>query len=269
MSFFEALRRRPHALVMGVLNVTPDSFSDGGVHVEPGRAVEAAHGMIAAGAAIVDIGGESTRPGASPVTSDEEWERVAPVLQRLRDVPVSIDTRHASIAQRALDAGAALVNDVSGGADPAMLPLVAERGAGICLMHMRGEPGTMQADPQYDDVVGEVEAYLLERAQAAERAGIPAHRVLIDPGIGFGKTLDHNLALLRALPRFARHGYALLVGVSRKRFLGAITGRAVEQRGDATTAAVTLSAAAGAAIVRVHDVGAAVDSVSVAAAWNS
>ena len=148
-----------------------------------------------------------------------------------------------------------------------MFPLVAERQAGICLMHMRGEPGTMQADPRYDDVVGEVESYLLERARAAERAGIAAARVLIDPGIGFGKTLDHNLALLRSLSRFTRHGYPVLLGVSRKRFLGAITGRAVHDRGDATTAAVALGAVAGAAVVRVHDVSSAVDAVCVAAAW--
>ena len=266
MDFFEALHARSHTFVMGVLNVTPDSFSDGGVHFDSDDAAEAGRAMVEAGAAILDVGGESTRPGAAPVTPAQEWARVGPVLERLAGAPISIDTRHASTARRAIDAGALLVNDVSGAADPDMLPLVAERRAAICLMHMRGEPGTMQADPRYGDVVGEVEAYLLERAAAAEDAGIPRARILLDPGIGFGKTLEHNCALLRALPRLAAHGYALLLGVSRKRFLGDLTGRPTRERAHATTAAVTLCAEAGAALVRVHDVGPAVDAVRIAAA---
>jgi len=246
-----------------VLNVTPDSFSDGGRHLDPEAAAETARSMISAGAAILDVGGESTRPGSAPVSPDEEWKRVAPVLERLAGLPVSIDTRHAATAARALDAGAVLVNDVSGGADPDMIPLVRERGAGLCLMHMRGEPGTMQDAPRYDDVVGEVEAYLLERADAAARI----EPLLLDPGIGFGKTLAHNLALLAALPRLAAHGHPLLLGVSRKRFLGDLTGHGVGGRGDATVAAVTRCALAGAAVVRVHDVGPAFDAVRIAAAW--
>ena len=259
---------------MGVLNVTPDSFSDGGVHFasdsspdgDTDDAAQAGRAMVEAGAAIIDVGGESTRPGAAPVTPAEEWSRVGPVLERLAGAPLSIDTRHASTARRAIDAGALLVNDVSGASDPDMLPLVAERRAGICLMHMRGEPGTMQADPRYDDVVGEVEAYLLDRAVAAHAAGIPRDRILLDPGIGFGKRVEHNCALLRALPRLAAHGYALVLGVSRKRFLGDLTGRPTQARAHATTAAVTLCAEAGAALVRVHAVGPALDAVRIAAA---
>jgi len=251
---------------MGVLNLTPDSFSDGGVHFAPDDAAQAGRAMVEAGAAILDVGGESTRPCAAPVTPEQEWARVAPVLEQLAAAPLSIDTRHASTARRAIDAGALLVNDVSGASDPDMLPLVAERRAGICLMHMRGGPGTMQADPRYGDVVGEVEAYLLERAATAEDAGIPRARILLDPGIGFGKTLEHNCALLNALPRLAAHGYALLLGVSRKRFLGDLTGRPTQERAHATTAAVTLCAEAGAALVRVHDVCPAVDAVRIAAA---
>ncbi len=267
--FFEALQDRPHALVMGVVNVTPDSFSDGGGYAGPDDAVAAAQAMAAAGVAIVDVGGESTRPGADPVPVDVELHRVVPVIERLRGVPVSVDTRSAAVAERALDFGASVVNDVSAGADPAMFELVASRGAGLVLMHMRGRPRTMQQDPHYDDVVAEVEAYLLERANAALAGGVARDRILIDPGIGFGKTLAHNMTLLRALPRLASHGYPLLVGVSRKTFLGAITDRDVDGRHDATTAATTLAAFAGAAVVRVHDVSAGLDAVRIAAAWTA
>jgi dihydropteroate synthase len=260
--FFEDLHARRHALVMGVLNITPDSFSDGGTHLDPKTAASAARKMMEQGASIVDIGGESTRPGATPVSREEEWNRVGPVLEQLQGLPISIDTRHASTAEKALDAGAILINDISGGGDPAMLPMVRERGAAICLMHMRGEPGTMQNTPHYDDVVGEVERFLLERAGAAGPGP-----VFLDPGIGFGKTLEHNLALLAALPRFASHGFPLLLGVSRKRVLGDLTGRPTEERGNATIAAVTRCAEAGAAIVRVHDVPSAFDAVRIAAAW--
>ncbi len=270
-AFFEALRARAGGppLVMGVINVTPDSFSDGGRFEAPAGAIAEARRMAAHGASILDIGGESTRPGAAPVDPEAEAERIVPVLAGLKDLPLSVDTRRASVAARALRAGAVLVNDVSAGADPEMFHVVAAHGAGVVCMHMRGEPGTMQDDPHYDDVVGEVEEYLLARAEAAEAAGVARDRILIDPGIGFGKTLEHNLALLRGLPRLAGHGLPVLVGPSRKSFLGQITGRAVADRQDATTAAVTLCAFHGAAVVRVHDVPAARDAAAVALAWRN
>ncbi len=266
-AFFEGLRARKHALVMGVLNVTPDSFSDGGLFLEPASAEEAARRMVAEGAGIVDVGGESTRPGADPISPAEERERVLPVLERLRGVPVSVDTRHTETAEEALRAGAVLINDVTAGESPGMFEAVASHAAGLVLMHKRGEPGTMQRDPHYDDVVGEVEAYLLDRAAAAERAGVPRERIFLDPGIGFGKTVDHNLALLHALPRLVACGYPALVGTSRKSFLGAITRRPVDERRDASTATVALSAYLGAAVVRVHDVAPALDAVRIAAGW--
>jgi dihydropteroate synthase len=255
---------------MGVVNVTPDSFSDGGRYSGSEAAVAEARRMAAQGAAILDVGGESTRPGAAPVDPDAEAERVLPVIEGLEDLPVSVDTRRASVAVLAMRAGAVLVNDVSAGADPGMFPAVAAHGAGVVCMHMRGDPETMQRDPRYGDVVGEVEDYLLSRAQAAEAAGVARERILIDPGIGFGKTLEHNLALLRALPRLASHGLPVLVGASRKSFLGQLTGRAVADRHDATTAAVTLCAFdGGVAVVRVHDVPAALDAAAVALAWRN
>jgi dihydropteroate synthase len=271
-AFFEALRQRASGppLIMGVINVTPDSFSDGGRFGTPRTAIEAARRMAAQGASIIDIGGESTRPGAAPVDPEAEADRVLPVLEGLEDLPLSVDTRRASVAERALRAGAILINDVSAGADPEMFGAVAAHGAGVVCMHMRGVPATMQRDPRYADVVGEVEAYLLARAAAAEAAGVARDRILIDPGIGFGKTLSHNLALLRALPRLAGHGLPVLVGPSRKSFLGQITGREVADRRDATTAAVTLCAfGPGAAVVRVHDVLAARDAAAVALAWRN
>lgn len=267
-AFFEALRRRDRALVMGVVNATPDSFSDGGKALLPDDAAAAARRMAAEGASIVDLGGESTRPGAAPVDEATEIRRVAPVLERLRgEMPLSIDTRRAAVAKRALDLGAVLVNDVSAGSDPGMLPLVAARGAGIVLMHMRGDPATMQQAPSYGDVVAEVLQFLLERAEAAARAGVPRDRILVDPGIGFGKRLPHNLALLAAIPRLASHGWPVLVGVSRKSFLGELTGRGTGERRDGTTAAVALAAFHGAAVVRVHDVPPARDAVAVAQAY--
>jgi len=268
-AFLEALRTRTHPLVMGVLNVTPDSFSDGGRFATPDEAAAAGRALVAEGAAIVDVGGESTRPGAAPVHEAEEEARVIPVLERLRGLPLSIDTRRAGIAAAALERGAVMVNDVSAGADPEMFPLVAARGAALVLMHMRGDPRTMQTDPRYGDVVAEVEAFLLVRARAAVEAGVAAERILLDPGIGFGKNLEHNLALLAALPRLAKHGYPLLAGVSRKRFLGELTGRAVGDRGPATIAAVALAVFHGAAVVRVHEPLPALDAVRVAAAWRS
>ncbi len=267
-AFLEAVHDREHALVMGVLNVTPDSFSDGGVHEDAARAIAAGLGMAADHAAIVDVGGESTRPGAEPVEPAAEAERILPVIEGLRGQPVSIDTRRAPVARAALEAGAAVINDVSAGGDPDMFPVAAEAGAGLILMHMRGDPQTMQQGPRYEDVVGEVEGYLLRRASDAEAAGVARNRILIDPGIGFGKSVEHNLALLRAMPRLAGHGYPVVCGVSRKSFLGRLTGREVEQRRDATTAAVALCAFHGAAVVRVHDVSAGIDAVRLAAAWN-
>ena len=265
--FLQALHRREHALVMGVLNATPDSFSDGGRHADPDAAAAAGRAMIDAGAAIVDVGGESTRPGAAAVPAEEELRRVVPVFDRIGGVPASVDTRRAEVARAALDRGAIVVNDVSAGADPAMFPLVAARGAGIVLLHMRGEPATMQEEPRYDDVVGEVEAFLLGRAREAERSGVRRDRILLDPGFGFGKTLAHNVALFDALPRIAAHGFPVAVGVSRKRFLGAITGRPVDRRGDATTAACAIAAYRGAALLRVHEVGGAIDAARIAAAF--
>ena len=267
-AFFAALRGRASPLLMGVLNATPDSFSDGGRFDGPDALAEAARRMAAEGATIVDLGGESTRPGALPVDAATELSRVVPVLERLRgEMPLSIDTRRASVAREALDLGAVLVNDVTAARDPEMLPLVAARGAGIVLMHMKGDPATMQDSPRYEDVVREVEDFLLARAEDAAAAGVPRDRILVDPGIGFGKTLPDNLALLAALPRLAAHGWPVVLGVSRKRFLGELTGRAVHERRDGTTAAVALAAFHGAAVLRVHDVAPARDAVAVARAY--
>jgi dihydropteroate synthase len=251
--------------VMGIVNVTPDSFSDGGRHLDVGAAAAHARRLAAEGAAIIDVGGESTRPGAVPVTPAEELRRVGPVLDALaRDpvgAPVSIDTRHADVARVALDAGAVLVNDVSAGADPAMFPLVAERAAGICLMHMQGEPATMQDRPRYDDVAGEVTAFLESRMRAAVDAGVREEAIVLDPGIGFGKTADHNVALLAGLGSIVALGRPVLVGVSRKGLIGAITGRATGDRLAGSIGAGLAAVEAGAAVLRVHDVAHTVDAV--------
>jgi dihydropteroate synthase len=256
-------------LVMGVVNVTPDSFSDGGLFVDADAAV--AHGaqLVDEGADIVDVGGESTRPGAEPVRLDDELRRVVPVVARLRaarpDVVISVDTRHPAVAADAVAAGAAIVNDISGGGDPAMLGVAAERGAGVVLMHMQGEPGTMQANPHYDDVVAEVHEYLRERVEAALFAGVGGDRVCVDPGIGFGKNLDHNLSLLRSLDRFRDLDAGLVIGVSRKRFIGVLTDAAdPRDRLEGSLAAAVLAAAAGADVVRAHDVRATVRALLVA-----
>lgn len=245
---------------MGILNATPDSFSDGGRHRDPAAAVAAARTMVAAGAEWLDVGGESTRPGAEAVDAAEEAARVLPVLSALAaaDLPaaVSIDTTKAVVAAAAIDAGAVLVNDVAAGADPEMLPLVASTGAGLCLMHMRGSPATMQHDPHYDEVVDEVEAFLTRRMAAAAAAGVAEEQLVLDPGIGFGKTLAHNLALLRALPRLERHlGRPLLVGVSRKRLVAALAGGddAPAAR-DAASHLLHVQLAPHCALLRVHDV---------------
>jgi dihydropteroate synthase len=258
--FFEwlaDLNRRP--LVMGILNLTPDSFSDGGAYTGPGSAVAAAQAMADAGADLIDVGGESTRPGAARIDPAQQIQRVLPVLQALGgriSATLSIDTTRAAVAETALDSGAMLVNDISAGMDdPAMLPLVARRRAPIILMHMQGQPATMQAEPRYGDVVREVKQHLAERLEAAVAAGVDRGRVLLDPGIGFGKTVEHNLALLRELRALAEPGQPVVVGTSRKGFIGRLTGEA-GQRLMGTAASVAWCVANGAAMVRVHDVAA-------------
>ncbi|MDI6712364.1 MAG: dihydropteroate synthase [Anaerosomatales bacterium] len=245
-------------LVMGIVNVTPDSFSDGGDHATAEAAVEHGLRLVEEGADILDVGGESTRPGSEEVPPEVEAARVLPVIERLAreaGAPISVDTRHAEVARAALDAGASIVNDVSGFRDPAMVEVAAASDAGLVVMHMLGEPKTMQADPRYGDVVAEVSAFLAERAEALKAAGVEADRICIDPGIGFGKTLEHNLALLRALPQLGELGYPVLVGASRKRMIGDITGETEPKRRLGGGVAVAVWAAAhGAAIVRVHEV---------------
>jgi dihydropteroate synthase len=257
-------------LVMGVLNVTPDSFSDGGQFLDAEQAV--AHGlqMVVEGAAVLDVGGESTRPGSESVSTDEQIRRVVPVIEGLVqqvDVPISVDTCDADVARAALAAGAGLINDITAFSDDRMASLAAASEVPVVLMHMQGTPTTMQSEPQYDDVVGEVLHFLLERAKRAESFGIPSERIFIDPGIGFGKTLPHNLSLLKYIDRFVATGYRVLVGTSRKRFIGSLTGREEPQdRVFGTAATVALCAAAGVSLVRVHDVAAMYDVVRVTAA---
>ena len=246
-----------HTLVMGVLNVTPDSFSDGGRHAEAGAAAARGLEMAAEGADLVDVGGESTRPGAAPVGAEEELRRVIPVVRDLAaaGVLVSIDTRKAEVAAAALGAGAVAVNDISALGDPAMAGVVAGAGAGLVLLHMQGNPATMQDDPRYEDVVAEVARYLADRAAGAEDAGVDPACLCLDPGIGFGKTLEHNLALLRGIPELATLGYPVLVGASRKRFLAGILGPVPPAERDAASAAAhVLAIAGGAAMIRVHSV---------------
>jgi dihydropteroate synthase len=260
----------PRAWLMGVLNVTPDSFSDGGDFLDPLQAVEHGLALESEGADIVDIGGESTRPGSRPVPEAEESTRVLPVVAGLRRqsrVLISIDTTKAAVARAALDAGADIVNDESAlRADPAMAGVVADARAGLILMHMQGTPLTMQDSPHYDDLMGEILGFLGERVRAAAAAGIPAERTIVDPGIGFGKTFEHNLEVLRGQGTFRRLGRPLLVGVSRKAFLGRITGRPPAERLEATIAAAVLSVERGADILRVHDVGAIARAVRTAEA---
>jgi dihydropteroate synthase len=254
-------------LVMGILNITPDSFSDGGRFLDRATAVAHATRMVDDGADILDVGGESTRPGSNPVSADEELERVHPLIERLAElhpaVPISIDTRKADVAAEALDAGATIVNDVSGGADPAMFDVVRDREAAVVLMHMRGDPTTMQEAPRYDDVVGEVHEYLRQRIEAAELAGIDPERIAIDPGIGFGKDLDHNLELMHGVDALLDLGRPVLVGPSRKKFIGTILDLPVEERVEGTVGAVVWMVARGAHLVRVHDVREVVRAVRV------
>jgi dihydropteroate synthase len=255
-------------LVMGIINVTPDSFSDGGLNASPKLAADFAERLLADGADILDVGGESTRPGAQPVGPQEELDRVIPVLETLRGcpVPVSVDTYKPEVMRAAIAAGASMVNDVNALRAPGALAAVAASGAGVCLMHMQGEPRTMQDNPHYTDVVAEVRDFLAERIRACEAVGIARERVVADPGFGFGKKTEHNLALLRHLDALRELGVPLLAGLSRKSVLGGITRREVGERVHASVAAALLAALKGAAIVRVHDVRATRDALAVWAA---
>jgi len=254
-------------VVMGVLNVTPDSFSDGGQFFDFERAVERGKQMAAEGAAIIDIGGESTRPGSASVSDDEQIERVVPVIKALCDkisVPVSIDTCKYEVAKAALEAGAGMLNDITALSDERIAELAAKHNVPVVLMHMQGTPATMQVEPKYEDVVGEVVEYLVGRAKRAESLGIAKKIIFIDPGIGFGKTLEHNVLLLRNIKKFIATGYRVLAGTSRKSFIGKLTGREKpSERVFGTAATVALCAATGVSIVRVHDVAEMVDVVKV------
>lgn len=256
--------------IMGILNVTPDSFSDGGLFLEHQAAVARGLEMLAEGAVIVDVGGESTRPGAAPVPADEEAARVVPVVaalaQKAPQAVLSVDTSKPDVAEKALAAGAQLVNDVTAGGDPRMLEVVARAEAGIVLMHMRGTPQTMQQDTRYTHVVAEVAEFLAARADAALAAGVPKERIFLDPGIGFGKDLEGNLALLRALPHLAALGFALVLGVSRKSFIGHLTGAGVGDRLPGSLAALLPALGCPQVVVRVHDVAATKQFLQVAQA---
>jgi len=258
------------ARVMGILNVTPDSFSDGGDFATREAALRHARQMVADGADLIDVGGESTRPGAPPVSVAEELDRVIPVIEALASelaVPVSVDTSKPEVMRAAVAAGAGLINDVAALRRPGALAAAAALRVPVCLMHMQGEPGTMQQDPAYGDVVAEVAAFLAGRLAACEAAGIPRERLLVDPGFGFGKTLAHNLALLRGLPRLALLGVPVLAGLSRKSMIGALLGGVpVGERLHGSVAAAVLAVERGAAIVRVHDVGPTVQALRIVAA---
>jgi dihydropteroate synthase len=260
-----AFRATP--LIMGILNLTPDSFSDGGHFNEPDAAIARAREMQRDGADIIDIGGESTRPGARPVPAQLECERILPVIEALSaesDVLISVDTMKAEVAGRALAAGAHIVNDVSATTcDADMVALIAEHDAGVVLMHMQGTPGSMQDKPHYEDVVDDVRRFLLERAEILVAAGVGVEQIVIDPGVGFGKTLEHNLALLNGLTRLSQDPFPLLVGLSRKRWIGELTGREVQDRLAGSLAGAMVCAQRGAKIVRVHDVVETHDAFSV------
>ncbi len=254
-------------VVMGVLNVTPDSFSDGGRFLDTDKAIKHGLKMAAEGAAIIDIGAESTRPGAEPVSIDEQIKRVVPVIEALCkriDVPISIDTNSSEVAKAALEAGAAIINDITALSDERMGELVAEEQVPVILMHIQGTPATMQIEPKYKDVVSEVRRFLVKKAKRAEQFGIPRERIFIDPGIGFGKTLVHNLLLLGNIDKFVTTGYRVLLGTSRKSFIGKITDKnEPADRIFGTAASVALCVAGGVSIVRVHDVTEMVDVVKV------
>jgi dihydropteroate synthase len=254
-------------IVMGVLNVTPDSFSEGGQFFDKDKAIEHGLKMAAEGAAIIDVGGESTRPGSASVSAEEQIRRVVPVIEVLVkkvSVPISIDTHDYEIAKAALEAGAAMINDITALSDQRIGELATEKGVPVVLMHMQGTPATMQIEPKYKDVVVEVRQFLLERAKKAEQCGIAKRKIFIDPGIGFGKTVEHNLLLLRNIDRFVDSSYRVCIGTSRKNFIGKITGKERPmERIFGTAATVALCAAAGVSIVRVHDVAEMVDVVRV------
>lgn len=255
------------AVVMGIINATPDSFYAASRSADVGKAVDQAAAMIGAGAAVLDVGGESTRPGAAYVGADEESARVAPVIAALRarwDIPISVDTRKASVARAALDAGADIVNDVAALLDdPGLAPLCAERGAPVVLMHKKGVPESMQDGPWYDDCVSEVKAFLLAAADAAIASGVSRDAILLDPGVGFGKRLDDNLALMARLDEIAASGYPVLVGLSRKSFIGALSGGGAEDRLPGSLAAACVARARGAVVFRVHDVAETVQALAV------
>ena len=256
-------------VVMGVLNLTPDSFSDGGRYLDPDQALARALQIEAEGAALIDLGGESTRPGAAPVSAAEELRRVLPLLERLRPrtrAILSVDTSKPEVIRAAAAAGADLINDVYALRAPGALEAAAESGCAVCLMHMQGEPRTMQHAPHYEDVVREVHAFLGERVTACRAAGIPDERIVLDPGFGFGKTLEHNLTLLRHLHRVRAEGRPVLAGLSRKSMIGALTGKAAGERLHGSVAAALIAAQNGAEILRVHDVAATVDALKVLAA---
>lgn len=248
---------------MGIVNVTEDSFSDGGKFIDPQRAVERGAQLFGEGAAIVDVGGESTRPGAATVPADVELARVMPVVEGLvqRGIPISVDTMKPEVMRAAVAAGAAVINDVNAFRAPGAIEAVASADVGLVAMHMQGTPATMQAAPRYGDVVAEVGAYLVARARALEAAGVARERIALDPGFGFGKTFEHNRALFRAVPQLAGHGYPILVGVSRKRMIAELTGRDVGERLAGSVAAALLAAQNGARILRVHDVRETVDAL--------
>lgn len=250
---------------MGIVNVTPDSFSDGGRYFDAARAVAHGRQLVDEGADLLDIGGESSRPGAQSVPLDEELRRVLPVIEALAGVgvPLSVDTVKPEVMRRAVAAGASIINDIAALQAPDALEAAASSGAAVCLMHMQGEPRTMQADPSYGDVVAEVRDFLVRRVAAAQAAGIAAERIVVDPGFGFGKRLEHNLALLRHLGQFADLGACVLAGLSRKSMLGQITGRKVSDRDTASVAVALLAARNGARILRVHDVAATQDALAV------
>jgi len=256
--------------LVGVVNVTPDSFFDGGLYFEPARAIERALALAAEGADIIDIGGESSRPGSSPISAKEEKRRILPVVEVLKQkngILVSIDTTKAEVAEAALAAGADIINDISAGRfDPRMLPLAAESGAALILMHMKGTPRTMQVAPHYDDLLGEVKAFLRERLEAAESCGVPRENLLLDPGIGFGKKLEHNLALLNNLGALADLERPLVVGISRKSFIGKILKLEAPERLEGTIAAAVVSLLRGASLLRVHDLQAVKRAIAVAEA---
>jgi dihydropteroate synthase len=252
---------------MGVVNVTPDSFSDGGRYLDANAAVTHARSMIDEGVDLVDVGGESTRPGAAPVSEAEELARILPVVAALRDFPVSVDTRHPNVMREALAAGAAMINDIEALTAPGALAVAAQSDCAVCLMHKKGDPSTMQEDPHYADVVGEVRAYLAGRIAACEAAGIARERIVADPGFGFGKTVEHNLTLLKGLPELSSLGVPLVAGWSRKSSLGRITGRDTGERLAGSLAAALLALLGGARILRVHDVKETRDVVLVWQAW--